>query len=310
MLEQKKFHLKTTVEDSENQILPTDQTVNEINLSKAQVLTDTKRRRLRVDNELVELVVLPPVMTEAEARQCLSGIRERWTSIRALVLELKERRGWEALGYSNLTACLEAEFSESRTKLVRELKAAEVEKHILQVPIGTWSASHFRPLSQLKPEQYKPALDKARELAGDEKLTAAHVAKAVRQTIAPTQFLTLVAETPNYQPGELVRVQCPAKALQAQKKWDGCWGIVQSSDVHVRLLVGGQKVDYEPANLTKDENLDVQYYQTCERILALWQTKLEAIEQAVLKELQQRRSFTELEIQMICLMETKLFSSR
>jgi len=124
--------------------------------------------------------MLPPVMTRIEARQCLKQIKENWTSIRFLVLELKERRGWEALGYPHLTACLAAEFSESRTKLIRELKAAEVEKHILQVPIGTWPASHFRPLSKLKPTQYKLALDKAHELAGDDKLTALCIAAAVK----------------------------------------------------------------------------------------------------------------------------------
>ena len=236
-----------------------------------------------VKNDSLKLVVLPAAMTEPEARQCLSEIKGHWTSIRALVLELKERRGWEVLKYPNLTACLQAEFSESRTKLVRELKAAEIEKYILQVPIGTWPASHFRPLSQLKPEQYKLALDTAHELAGLDKLTAVHIATAVKQ-IAESTPLPQQVELSKFQPQELVWIKCQARGLPEQKIWNGCWGIVQSTGLHVRVVVAGKEVDYAASDLQKDKLCDAQFGLTCKRISALWQTELEAIEQTVLKE--------------------------
>jgi len=102
-----------------------------------------------------------------------------------------------------------------------------------------------------------------------------------------------------------VRIQCRAEALPAQKKWNGCWGIVQSIGTPVQVLINDQKVDYEEADLKRDENSEVQFHQTCERILALWQTELEAIEQTLLQELLHRQSFTDLETQMICWLETK-----
>lgn len=58
---------------------------------------------------------------------------------RILVLELEERHGWEALGYRSMTACLIEEFpQESKTKLIRTLEAGRIERHLQQVPIGTY----------------------------------------------------------------------------------------------------------------------------------------------------------------------------
>ncbi len=127
--------------------------------------------------------------------------------------------------------------------------------------------------------------------------------------IPPTQNLKST-EHSNYQPGDLVRIECQAEALPAQKVWDGCWGIVKlTTNAHVRVLVGSKEVDYTASDLNRDDVLEVHSRETCERILALWQTKLEAIEQTVLQELQRRQFFTDLEIQIICFMEAKLLGS-
>ncbi|MBV9386783.1 MAG: hypothetical protein JOZ78_10190 [Chroococcidiopsidaceae cyanobacterium CP_BM_ER_R8_30] len=297
-------NLETLVEDARNRVSLVRETINETSGFNAQVPIGTYEKSPPVNQDSPKLDVLPPVMTEAEARQCLSEIKGHWTSIRALVLELKERRGWEALGYPNLTACLEAEFSDSRTKLVRELRAAEVEKYVLQVPIGTWPASHFRPLGQLNPEQYKLALDKARELAGDNMLTAVHITKAVKQIAESTRSLKQ-AKLPKFQPGELVRIKCKTEALPAQKMWNDCWGIVKLASSNVQVLVGGKEVVYAVDDLERDNNCDARFRETCDRILSLWQTELEPIEQVTLKELQHRQFFTDLETQIVSCMETK-----
>lgn len=132
------------------------------------------------------------------------------------------------------------------------------------------------------------------------------VAQVVEQMIPPNQNLKST-EHLNYQPGDLVRIQCQeSTALPVQKVWDGCWGIVQSTNnAHVRVLVGNKEVDYTASDLNRDNVLDV-HRETCDRILALWQTELEAIEQTVLQELQRRQFFTDLETQIICFMEAKL----
>ena len=287
--------------------------------------------------------VLPAVMNESEARQCLQEIKGLFDAARARLLEFKERRGWEALKYPHITACLEdyfpglndlkmraavfpvecrshklfiltaalifnshIGFPESRTKLVRELFAAEVERDILQVPIGTCPAAHFRPLGKLERSQYKSALDKAYEIAGNGKLKATHVTQAVDEILNSTWQAKQI-EPPPYKAGEFVRIQCRAGALPEQKAWNGCWGIVYSTGniSCVRVLVGSKEVDYMAGDLDWNDNSHAQFRQICERILALWQTELEPIEQTVLKELQHRHFFTDLEIQMISLMESK-----
>lgn len=247
------------------------------------------------------------LMSETEARQCIDAIKDRVISIRALLLELESRRGWAALGYSSMSSCMVAEFTKSRPVLVRELKAGRIEKYTLDVPIGTYPESHFRPLAKLKSKQHwKPVLDKAHQLAGDELVTAAHVTQAVNQLLTSDR-LTKPALPSKYKAGDLIRIKCIAGALPEQKTWDGCWGIVLSTGniSSVNVLVGGKEVSYMACDLDWNDFNDDVFQHTCERILELWQTELEPIERTVLKELQRRHFFTDLEKQMISLMEAK-----
>ena len=250
--------------------------------AKVQVPIGTCENFPVVENELLgselplAVDVLPPVMTEVEALQCLQEIKGLFDVARAKLLQFKEGRGWEALKYPHLTACLEDYFPESRTSLVRELFAAEVERDILQVPIGTCPASHFRPLRKLSPSQYKSALDKAYEFAGNGKLKSTHVTKAVDEIFNSNREAERT-EAPPYKPSELVRIYCRAGALPEQKAWNGCWAIVHSTGniSCVRVLVGGKEIAYMAGDLDWDENSDAQFRHICERILALWQTELE-----------------------------------
>lgn len=131
------------------------------------------------------------VMIEAQARTCVEAIREHAVSLRRLLVELHARRGWEALGYSSITACLVAEFHNSKPVLVWELKVGRIEKHHLQVPIGTYRESQLRPLSKLPDaEHYQPAIALAHQLAGDNKLTASHVEEALTK-LNSTQILKI-----------------------------------------------------------------------------------------------------------------------
>lgn len=251
------------------------------------------------------------LMTKAEARRCVEAIKKHAVSLRQLLVELEDRRGWEALGYGNITACLVSEFKNSKPVLVRELKVGRIEKHHLQVPIGTYLESQLRPLSKLSsPQEYQPTITKAHQLAGDTKLTANHVAQAVNQRLNPTRFAKRTSPS-KYKAGDLVRIQCQAGALPEQHLWNGSWAIVQSTGniSCVRVLVGNREVDYMADDLDWDDNSDAEFRVNCERLLRLWQTELEPIEQTVLKELQQRQFFTELETQIVILMEAKRLST-
>lgn len=245
------------------------------------------------------------LMTPAEAKRCVEAIKHHAVSLRELLVELAERRGWQAIGYKSITACLVGEFQNSKPVLVRELKTGRIEKNYLQVPIGTYLESQLRPLSKLSsPQQYQSTIAKAHQLAGKQKLTATHIAQAVNQTLLAARQPNLAAK---YKSGDLVRIECQAGALSDQKAWDGCWGIVHSTGniSAVSVTVGSKEINYMAGDLDWDDNSETQFRSTCERILTLWQVELEPIERTVLKELQRRHFFTNLEEEIIALMENK-----
>lgn len=257
-------------------------------------------------DEPSQMLVLSPVMTRDEALYCLREVRGFLNSARAKLLEFKERRGWESLNYPHLTACLEDFFPESRTKLVRELFAAEIERDILRVPIGTCPASHFRSLRKLKSQEYRTALDKAREIAGNGRLTATYVSQAVDELLNSHQSIE-ETEPLSYKPGDIVRIKCGLGASAQQKAWDGCWGVVEAFNniSSVSVVVGNSKINYT-VNELKLESNNRNFKLNCERIIRLWQKfELETVEKEILKLLQQRQFFTDLEMKVIYLLEKR-----
>lgn len=128
------------------------------------------------------------VMTEDEARQCVTRINTHLNGARAELLRLYEGRGWQALGYNSWRECVEIEFGQSQRHLYRQLAAAEIEQRIDPgVKIGTIPEKHLRPLSQLTPIEQPAAWQRAVETAPNGKVTAAHVASVVEEMRAPAQ---------------------------------------------------------------------------------------------------------------------------
>lgn len=127
-------------------------------------------------------------MIYKQARECADKIKSNINNVRALVLELYERDGWTALGYTSWRECVTKEFQSSQAYLYRQLEAAQTEKVIS--PIGEKKEipeSQLRPLTKLKdnPEQQREAWKKAVETAPEGKVTAAHVSKVVKAMTAP-----------------------------------------------------------------------------------------------------------------------------
>ncbi len=274
----------------------------EVYTASVEVVDDTNSK---------EITVYRPPMTAVEAQQCLQEIKSLGFSLRALLLELDIRRGWEALSYPSMTACLKAEFAEmgSKSTLIREWNAGQMERE-LQVQICTYPAYQLRPLRKLNPQQRPVAMSKAREKAGNARMTEAHVTSAVNEILAHSQ-LTRQTLPSKYLVGDFVRIQCTAGALPEQKVWNGCWGIVLSTGniSSVNVLVGSKEVNYMTSDLDWDDNLDIEFYQTANQILNLWQQQdLEPVEENLLKFLQRRHFFTDLEKQIISLMEAKRLS--
>ena len=124
------------------------------------------------------------VMSTEEARICADAIRHNLGNLRKLVMELYERQGWIALGYSSWRDCVSSEFEFGQSHLYRLLDAARVEQNIS--PIGETVAipeSHLRPLVPLAPAAQRFVYQAAIDTAPNGKLTAAHIQDTVNAHI-------------------------------------------------------------------------------------------------------------------------------
>lgn len=93
-------------------------------------------------------------MTEQEARDCVRQINEKLGSLRALLLDLYQRKGWQALGYGSWRDCAVNEFSYDTSYVYRLLAAAQVEQN-LNSPMGEIPERQLRELAHLEPEQQR-----------------------------------------------------------------------------------------------------------------------------------------------------------
>lgn len=118
-------------------------------------------------------------MTQEEAWSAVDEINNIAGRIRQLLVELEEREGYRVLGFANMSQLMRSDlFDKARSSLQKELQAGRIENHYLNVPIGTFSESHLRSFSKLKPEYYKSAASRGAEMAGDPPLAAALTADA------------------------------------------------------------------------------------------------------------------------------------
>lgn len=259
------------------------------------------------DSESPKIEVLPSVMSKSEARKCVETIRSNSISIRLLVLELDERRGWQALGYSSMTACLVAEFpGESKTKLVRALEAARIEKN-QQVPIGTYLESQLRPLYRLSPNQWKPALEKAHQIADRKKLTANHVAKAVTEILTVQSPQQEPASFPSQacNPGDIVLIEPTTPNRQPYMQYKNCWAVVKKPHTHgAEVTIVGQVLYIPWSALKTIEPLDETFRQIARRTTALLERNdLDEMEREILQSYHKRLQLTNWQLQLLSTIE-------
>lgn len=70
-------------------------------------------------------------MTNAQAKACIRAIDAKGSETRKLLLDLRDREGWKALGYPSFYECLRKEFNRSRQSYWRMVRAADVEASLL-----------------------------------------------------------------------------------------------------------------------------------------------------------------------------------
>ena len=125
-------------------------------------------------------------MVFKEARECADKIILGLMNIRRLVVELHDKKGWVALKYKNWTACVKGEFKQSERYVFFQYRSAVIEQNVsncTMVQLGTIPERQLRPLVCLSPEQQRNAWQRSIATAPNGKMTAAHVAKVVREMI-------------------------------------------------------------------------------------------------------------------------------
>lgn len=306
-------HLKPLTDYEQNSIFSPSESGNlETIENQSQVPIGTCENIQTIENELGKKVdVLAPIMSPAEAQQCLGQIKQLFEQARVLLLEFKQRRGWEALKYANLTVCLSEYFPESRTKLVRELFAAEVEQDVLEVPIGTYLESHLRPLKKLKPTQYKQAIEQAIALAGSQRLKALHVICAVNQ-LQKDRLSSIKLFTPPslpYQLGDLVIINCVRTVTEPYAKYNGCWAEVKevlAAGCVVWLM--GQEWNIHWNDLKGMDWVDETLKLVAPRVTALLQREdLDKMEREILERYHRQQWFTPWQLQLLQTIEQLRF---
>lgn len=130
-------------------------------------------------------------MTETEAREATSAIKDGLVNLRQLLLEVYERGGWKALGYATFIEYAQIEFDYGKSRAYQLIDAATVERNLrystmvenaLPIP-----ERHLRPLADL-PSDVQPIIyQQAVETAPNGKVTAAHVQSVVDEYREPAR---------------------------------------------------------------------------------------------------------------------------
>jgi hypothetical protein len=128
-------------------------------------------------------VVLTP-MTEIEARELVEEIKIGISTVGQKLLELYEREGWRALGYSTWRDCVMTEFDFQQSHVYRLLDFARVERNLSPIggnyPLPT-NERQGRALGKLEPDVQREAWQKAVDTAPNGKVTARHVETVVKE---------------------------------------------------------------------------------------------------------------------------------
>ena len=252
-------------------------------------------------------------MTAEEAMRCIEEINTYCNRIRVLLVDLESRQGYLALNFTSMSQLMKSNlFTKARSTLQLELQAGRIEKDYLNVPVGTLSERHLRPLSKLKPEHYKDAIQKAREIAGDRALVASYVSQAVSQMLQETPYVAKrsivdmikernfvpLNERPSCLKVEIVRVRaCGNPELRGI---DGYWGVVTEVTpfrYQVRISLKDELIyckEEEVEYLDLDETCVEQLRSVSDRIHSLVKCdRLSSTALAVLEALSRKTYFTD-----------------
>jgi hypothetical protein len=127
-----------------------------------------------------ELTTLPD-MTLEEFTVKHGALKSMDSAMRVGLLEIRDRNGWKAGGFSSWADYGEKEWNYDQRHLNRLATAAHIQNIVRPIGLETIPESHLRPLTTIDDAEKKRVFDDAVELAREEgkKLGAKHVEEAV-----------------------------------------------------------------------------------------------------------------------------------
>jgi hypothetical protein len=125
------------------------------------------------------------IMDVTEAHRIVEKIKDSVDKVGKMLVDLRDRKGWKALGYSSWDECTSKEFEGSRAHLYRLMSAEEVRRELEKSPIGDKAnqipEGQLRELACVEPGQRAEVYQKAVNDAAGDKVTAKHVRGAVEE---------------------------------------------------------------------------------------------------------------------------------
>ena len=137
---------------------------------------------------MLEIEVIAPPMSNAEAQDWERQVGSTASSLRNLLFDGYERQAWKALGFDTWTDCLTSlsdKFGISDRHMWRLHQANQSQKLLTHGSVGEIPERQLRPLTSLPPDLQREAWREAVDTAPNDKVTAAHVQAVVDRMTQP-----------------------------------------------------------------------------------------------------------------------------
>lgn len=140
-------------------------------------------------------------LTSTQARRLCEKIVSQATDLRALLLELRDGKGWLALGYSSWAECCETEFGYSKRHANRLIECGKICEQL--GPMGpAMTERQARELGKVPEEQREAVVEAAKAEAGDKPLTARAIREAADRILDDGEEADVEPITPEVEQDE------------------------------------------------------------------------------------------------------------
>jgi hypothetical protein len=122
-------------------------------------------------------------LDERSARKLCDRIVRQAEDLRGLLLQLRDGKGWIALGHASWAECCEKEFGYTKQHANYLIRTDAVRHQVEEISSTPLTNSQVDALSKVPEEKREAVLDWAAEKAGDKPLTAAAIRKAAAEVL-------------------------------------------------------------------------------------------------------------------------------